>query len=151
MCGTLPFTVRLLPDLPAKPDLGSPPAALVYNRSGREKSGRKNPRILSDNQLIEPVGSGLFKCRTLPIFMRTMIGDFCTWTAGRIRRLGYTQKCATWYSRFFFVSMLSVCAAAGALAVPSEGMQGSITGSGKSRGGARTGMISPGLSYQRRY
>jgi hypothetical protein len=34
--------------------------------------------------------------------------EFCTQTARKLRKLGYAPKVATLYSRFFFISILSV-------------------------------------------
>ena len=72
-----------------------------------------------------------------------MTRNFCTRTARRITKLGYAPKVAIRYARFFFFSMLSVCAAMGVLNVPSNALIESITGSGKSPAGARTGISSP--------
>jgi hypothetical protein len=38
-----------------------------------------------------------------------MNNKFCTRTARKLRKLGYVPKVATFYSRFFYLSMLSVC------------------------------------------
>ncbi len=77
--------------------------------------------------------------------------NFCRNTAREIRHLGYAPSRAKQYAGFFFVSMLSVWCAAGVLNVPSEGMNGWITGSGKSPAGARAGTGSPGFFRKRRY
>jgi len=80
-----------------------------------------------------------------------MIQNFCRRTARGIRQLGYTPACATRYARFFFVSMLSVCSAAGVLNVPSKGVNGWTTGDGISPAGARAGTLSPYFFRIRRY
>jgi hypothetical protein len=79
-----------------------------------------------------------------------MMENFCRRTARGIRRLGYAPKCATRYAGFFFVSMLSVWSAAGVLNVPSEAVDGWISGSGKSPAGARTGIVLPDFFRKRR-
>jgi hypothetical protein len=71
--------------------------------------------------------------------------NFCTQTAGKIRRLGYAPERAAWFAGFFFCSMLSFCAATGVLTFPSEGVHGWINGSGESPEGARSGSITPGF------
>lgn len=38
-----------------------------------------------------------------------MSNEFCTQTARKIRKLGAAPKAATFYSRFLYLSMLSVC------------------------------------------
>ncbi|MEN6442169.1 MAG: hypothetical protein WC391_07660 [Methanoregula sp.] len=37
-----------------------------------------------------------------------MDNEFCTRTARKLRKLGYVPKVATFFSRFFYLSMLSV-------------------------------------------
>jgi hypothetical protein len=80
-----------------------------------------------------------------------MIAEFYRRTARGIRQLGYAPECAKRYAGFFFVSLLSVCTAAGLLIVPPEGVDGRITGSGKSPAGARAGIGSPDFFGLRRY
>ena len=98
---------------------------------------------MSDAWLIEPIGSEFLKCSILLILCITMMGNFTRRTARGIRQLGYAPKSATRYAGFFFVSLLSVCMAAGVLDVPAKTVTGSNTGSGKSPAGARAGIISP--------
>ena len=100
---------------------------------------------MSDAWLIEPIGSGFLKCSILLILCSTMTGNFTRRTARGIRQLGYAPKRATRYARFFFVSLLSVCTAAGILDIPVEAVHGSNTGSGKSPAGARAGSTAPGF------
>ena len=72
-----------------------------------------------------------------------MIGNFCTLIARRIRLLGYAPKSAIWFARFFFVSMLSVCAASGLLMHPTDEAYEGIIGFRKSPVGVRIGVVSP--------
>jgi len=80
-----------------------------------------------------------------------MTWNFCTLTARRIRRLGYTPQRAIWFAGFFFISMLSVCAAGGLLAHYPNDDCGWITGFGISPAGARAGIISPDFFRIHRY
>jgi hypothetical protein len=75
----------------------------------------------------------------------TTIMNFYQRTARGIHKLGYAPACATRYARFFFISLLSVCTAAGVLDVPPEAATGSNTGSGKFLAGARPGITVPGF------
>ncbi len=34
--------------------------------------------------------------------------DFCTWTAGKLRRIGLSRRAARFFAGFFYVSMMSV-------------------------------------------
>ena len=78
-----------------------------------------------------------------------MTWNFCTWTARRIRLLGYAPQHATWFAGFFVISLLSVCAG-GLLARLSDEEYGWITGSGKFHQGTRAGSGSPGFFDLRR-
>jgi hypothetical protein len=111
------------------------------NNPGAERAAFRQK--MSDAWLIEPIGSGFLKCSILLILCITMMGNFYKRTARGIRQLGYAPKSATRYAGFFFVSLLSVCTAAGVLDIPAEAVTGSNTGSGKSPAGARAGSITP--------
>jgi len=80
-----------------------------------------------------------------------MTWNYCTLTAMRIRLLGYAPKRAIWFAGFFFVSLLSVCTAAGLCIHPASEVREWTAGSGKSPAGARTGIISPDFFRIRRY
>ncbi len=85
------------------------------------------------------------------LLLIAMEENYCRRTARGIRQLGYSPALATRYAGFFFLSMLSVWSAAGVLNVPSEGVDGWITGSGIAPAGARAGTASPGFFRKRRY
>ncbi|MEN6444325.1 MAG: hypothetical protein WC391_08170 [Methanoregula sp.] len=68
-----------------------------------------------------------------------MFENFCTQTARKIRKLGYARSVALFYARFFFASMLLVCAVMGVLSLPSASQYPLTTGSGIYRLGARAG------------
>ena len=80
-----------------------------------------------------------------------MTWNFCTRMARRIRLLGYAPKRAIWLAGFFFLSLLSFCAAVGLLTSPTKELYGWNTGSGKSPAGARAGSGLPDFFGLRHY
>jgi hypothetical protein len=80
-----------------------------------------------------------------------MTWNFCTLTARRIRRLGYAPQRAIWFAGFFFISMLSVYAAAGLCIHSAREVCEWTAGFGKSPAGARAGIILPDFFRIRRY
>ncbi|MEN6442442.1 MAG: hypothetical protein ABFC71_01645 [Methanoregula sp.] len=75
----------------------------------------------------------------------TMLGNFCTKTARKIKKLGYARTVAVFYAGFFYSMMLLVCAVMGILSALVE-QHNKATGSGKCTAGARAGRVSPVFS-----
>jgi hypothetical protein len=69
--------------------------------------------------------------------------EFCTLLTTKIGQFGYPRKLAAVITGFLCLEMMAVCAAMGVLNVPSEGITGQNTGSGRSPAGARAGISSP--------
>lgn len=96
--------------------------------------------------------------------------DFCTRTAGRLRRIGLPKKTARRFAGFFYVSMVSVCGLMGAtpdlegrgrtmdeirrflrlMVTLLSASLSSVASSGISVPGPRAVWIAPGYSRKRR-
>jgi hypothetical protein len=88
---------------------------------------------------------------THALLLIAMTWNYCTLTARKIRRLGYAPQHAIWFAGFFFISLLSLCAAGGLLVHYPDDDREWTAGSGRSPAGARAGRISPVFFRIRRY
>ena len=79
-----------------------------------------------------------------------MFQNFCTRVARKLRRLGYARKTASWFAKFFYVSMITTCGLFGLFFIIPDELFEPISGAGMRREGSWPGTLLPAVFIIRR-